>query len=86
MLFSRSGCTFNTFSRIQPAGATPTRPAKTSAEVLNPKHFIGVALILLITLSGFSALLSAGCGFLCSPFPGCGKACRNMTLPHAHGS
>jgi hypothetical protein len=38
-------------SRIQPASATPPHLAKTSAGVLKPKHFIGVALILFTTVS-----------------------------------
>jgi hypothetical protein len=44
-------------SRIQLASATLPHLAKTSAEVLNPKHFIGVALILLITLSSFFSVI-----------------------------
>jgi hypothetical protein len=39
------------YPRIQLASATPPHLAKASAGVLKPKHFIGVALILLATLS-----------------------------------
>jgi hypothetical protein len=41
------------YSRIQPASATPPHLAKTSDGVLKSKHFIGVALILRITISIF---------------------------------
>jgi hypothetical protein len=45
-------------SRIQSASATPAHLAKTSAGVLKPKHFSGIALILLTTLSIFFCVIN----------------------------
>jgi hypothetical protein len=50
--------------RIRPANAPPPHLAKTSAGVLNPEHVIGVALILLITLSGFFCVVKRQLCFL----------------------
>jgi hypothetical protein len=52
------------YARIQLASATPPHLAKTSAGVLKPKHFIGVALILLATLSIFSCVVKRQLCFL----------------------
>jgi hypothetical protein len=49
---------------IQLASATPPHLAKTSAGVLKPKHFIGVALILLTTLSIFFCVVKCQSCFL----------------------
>jgi DNA invertase Pin-like site-specific DNA recombinase len=53
-----------TYPRIQPTSATPPHSAKTSAGVLKPKHFIGVALILLTTVSIFFCVVKLQLCFL----------------------